>query len=73
MGKLKMFQPALLLTVLCLIVALMLAATYEITKDPIARQVQEAALLQKQNIFPEGKEFAGIVLSDDQMKDMGFK
>lgn len=70
MGKLKMFQPALLLTVLCLIVSLMLAATYEITKDPIARQQQEASLLQKQNIFPEGKEFAGIVLSDAQMEDM---
>lgn len=70
MGKLKMFQPALLLTVLCLIVSLMLAATYEITKDPIARQQQEASLLQKQNIFPEGKEFAGIVLSDAQIKDM---
>lgn len=70
MGKLKMFQPALLLTVLCLIVSLMLAATYEITKDPIARQQQEASLLQKQNIFPEGKEFAGIVLSDAQMADM---
>lgn len=70
MGKLKMFQPALLLTVLCLIVSLMLAATYEITKDPIARQQQEAALLQKQNIFPEGKEFVNIVLSDAQMEDM---
>ena len=70
MGKLKMFQPALLLTVLCLVVTLLLAATYEMTKDPIARQQQEAALLQKQNIFPEGKEFAGIVLSDAQIEDM---
>lgn len=70
MGKLKLFQPALLLTVLCLIVTLMLAATYEITKDPIARQQQDAALLQKQNIFPEGKEFVGIVLSEAQIEDM---
>ncbi|MEI8198996.1 MAG: RnfABCDGE type electron transport complex subunit G [Eubacteriales bacterium] len=73
MGKLKMFQPALLLTVLCLIVTLMLAATYEITKDPIARQQQEAALMQKQEIFPEGKEFSNIVLSEAQIEAMAAK
>lgn len=73
MGKLKMFQPALLLTVLCLIVTLLLAATYEITKDPIARQQQEAALMQKQEIFPNGKEFSNIAPSEVQIKDMAAK
>jgi electron transport complex protein RnfG len=73
MGKLKMFQPALLLTVLCLIVTLLLAATYEITKAPIARQQEEAELLQKQTIFPDGKEFTGISVSDAQQKDMNAK
>lgn len=73
MGKLKMFQPALLLTVLCLIVTLMLAATYEITKDPIARQQEEAALMQKQEIFPDGKEFTGIALSEAQVEIMTAK
>lgn len=70
MGKLKLFQPALLLTVLCLIVTLMLAVTYEITKDPIARQQQEAALMQRQEIFPDGKEFTGITLSEAQIEQM---
>lgn len=70
MGKLKMFQPALLLTILCLIVTLLLAATYEITKAPIARQQEEAALLQKQTIFPDGKEFTNISISEAQQKDM---
>lgn len=70
MGKLKMFQPALLLTVLCLVVTLLLAATYEITKEPIARQQSEAALLQKQIIFPEGKEFADIALDETQLADL---
>jgi len=73
MGKLKMFQPALLLTVLCLIVTLMLAATYEITKDPIARQQAEASLLQKQEIFPDGKEFSNIALSEVQVEAMAAK
>ena len=73
MGKLKMFQPALLLTVLCLIVTLMLAATYEITKDPIARQQQEAALMQRQEIFPDGKTFDTILLSDAQTEQMAAK
>ena len=73
MGKLKMFQPALLLTVLCLIVTLMLAVTYEITKDPIARQQQEAALMQRQEIFPDGKTFDNIPLSDAQLEQMAAK
>jgi len=73
MGKLKMFQPALLLTILCLIVTLLLAATHEITKDPIARQQQEAALMQKQEIFPDGKEFTNIALSEAQIEQMDAK
>jgi len=73
MEKLKMFQPALLLTVLCLIVTLMLAVTYEITKDPIARQQQEAALMQRQEIFPDGKTFSIIALSEAQIEAMAAK
>lgn len=73
MGKLKMFQPALLLTVLCLITTLLLAATYELTKVPIARQQEQAALEQKQQIFPDGKEFAPVILSEAQVDAMAKK
>jgi len=73
MGKLKMFQPALLLTVLCLITTLLLAATYELTKAPIARQQEQAALEQKQQIFPDGKEFAPVILSEAQIQAMAAK
>jgi len=73
MGKLKMFQPALLLTVLCLITTLLLAATYELTKAPITRQQEQAALEQKQQIFPDGKEFAPVILSEAQTQAMAAK
>ena len=70
-----MFQPALILTVLCLAVTVLLAATYVITKEPIDRQQAEAAFAKKLEIFPDGKEFVPIVLSDIQtatMTEKGF-
>lgn len=73
MGKLKMFQPALLLTVLCLITTLLLAATYELTKAPISSQQEQAALEQKQQIFKDGKEFKPVELSLAQTDAMAAK
>jgi len=70
MKRLKMFQPALLLTAICLVVTLLLAATNELTKAPIAKQEEEAALAQKQEIFPDGKSFTNIILTDEQIASM---
>jgi len=66
MKKLSMFQPAVLLAVLCLIVTLLLAGTNELTKEPIAIQQKAAALEQMKKIYPEGESFPVITLSEEQ-------
>jgi len=68
-----MFQPALLLAVLCLVVALLLAGTNELTKDPIALQQKAAALEQMKKIYPEGESFPVIVLTEEQTAAMAEK
>ena len=70
MKKLKMFQPALLLAVLCLTVTLLLAATNELTKGPIARQAAEAAYERKLTIFPTAASFDEVALTKDQVSQM---
>lgn len=70
MIKIKMFQPALLLAVLCLVVTLLLAATNELTKGPIAVQEEQKILEQMQAIFPSGDSFPVIELSDGQKTAM---
>ena len=70
MKNLKMFQPALLLAVLCLTVTLLLAATNELTKGPIAEQAAEASYENKLAIFPEAASFEEIELTKDQVSQM---
>lgn len=70
MKKPSMFQPALLLAVLCLVVTLLLAATNELTKEPIALQKEAAALKQMQKIYPEGDSFPVMTLTDEQTAAM---
>ena len=72
MKTLKMFQPAILLAVLCLTVTLLLAATNEVTKGPIAEQAAEAAYERKLAIFPDAASFDAVTLTKDlesAMKD----
>ena len=70
MKKPSMFQPALLLAVLCLVVTLLLAATNELTKEPIALQKEAAALKQMQKIYPEGDSFPVMTLTEEQTAAM---
>jgi len=70
MKKPNMFQPAILLSVLCLVVTLLLAATNELTKEPIALQQEAAALEQMQKIFPEGETFSDILLTAEKIDAM---
>lgn len=73
MKKLKMFQPALLLAVLCLVVTLLLAATNELTRGPIAKQAAEASYERKLAIFPTAASFDEIPLSKELVSDMNAK
>jgi len=73
MKTLKMFQPALLLAVLCLTVTLLLAATNELTKGPIAKQAAEASYENKLAIFPEAASFEEIALTTDLVSQMSEK
>ncbi len=73
MKKLKMFQPALLLAVLCLTVTLLLAATNEVTRGPIAKQAAEAAYEKKIAIFPEAASFEPVPLTKDLESAMSGK
>jgi electron transport complex protein RnfG len=64
MKRLNMFVPAIRLSIVCLVVTLLLAATNELTREKIALQVEASGLVQKQMIFPEGVSFTVIDLED---------
>ena len=73
MKTIKMFQPALLLAVLCLTVTLLLAATNEVTKGPIAEQAAEAAYERKIAIFPEAASFEPVPLTKELESELSDK
>ena len=55
--KLKDFLPALILALICGICVFLLAGTYSITKDTIAKQEEAGAQERKLTIFPEARSF----------------
>jgi len=73
MKRLKMFVPAVRLSVICLVVTLLLAGTNELTREKIAVQVEAASLVQKQIIFPEGVDFSIITLDPAILKTLDTK
>lgn len=70
MKMLKKLYPALILGIICLICALLLSATYELTKDAVAEQESAAALERKQAIFPEGEQYTPLDIPDNIRSEM---
>jgi electron transport complex protein RnfG len=64
MRQLKSFLPAITLTAICLVCALLLAGTYELTRGAIAEQEQTAAFDRMSKIFPEGKTFTAVEIDE---------
>ncbi len=73
MNALKKTLPALILAAICLVCVLLLAVTNELTKGPIAKQEEIAALERKKAIFPDGETFVKIEITDDMTTDMNSK
>lgn len=65
MRQLKSFLPAITLTVICLVVALLLAATNLLTREPIAKQEEKAAFERMSIIFPDADTFNAVEISDE--------
>jgi len=70
MRQLKNFLPAITLTAICLICAILLAVTYELTKGPIAKQEETAAFERMSGIFPDGKTFNPVEIDEDLKNSM---
>ena len=66
MSKLKFrdFLPALILALICGICVFLLAGTYSMTKNAIAKQEEEGAQERKLTIFPEARSFETFQYSD---------
>ncbi len=52
--------PAIVLTIICIIITGLLAGTNELTKDPIAQQVELKAQLTREIVLPEAKTYKEI-------------
>jgi len=65
MRRLKSFLPAITLAAICLVVAILLAATNLLTREPIAKQEEKAAFERMSVIFPAGETFTAVEISDD--------
>jgi len=70
MSKFKTILPALILGAICLICALLLAATNELTKGAILEQEEAASLERKQALFPDGDTFVKVELTDEMSEEM---
>lgn len=70
MSKLKKILPALILSAICLICALLLATTNELTKGAILKQEEAASLERKQALFPDGDSFVKIELTEEMIGEM---
>ncbi len=69
MRQLKNFLPAVTLAVICLVVALLLAATNVLTRDAIANQQELAAFKRMSDIFPDADTFNAVEISFE-LKDL---
>lgn len=59
------FVPAITLAVICLVCALLLAGTYELTRDAISEQEAQAAKNRMIAIFPDGNQFKEVRIEED--------
>ena len=65
MPKFKEFLPALILALICGTCVFLLAGTYSLTKDTIAKQEEAGAQERKLTIFPDARSFEPLHYSDD--------
>lgn len=61
--------PTAVLTVICIITALLLAVTYSLTKDAIAEAALGETKVQMQALFPDADKFEAIDITALQEKD----
>ena len=66
MKKDNLFRPVLMLTMICFITTLLLAATNELTAPSIAMQEQTALNERMKTIFPDGQSFEQFTVTDQQ-------
>ena len=71
--KLKDFLPALILAAICGICVFLLAGTYSMTKDAIAKQEETGAQERKLTIFPDARSFEKLYYSDAIKAEMESK
>lgn len=71
--KFKDLLPALILALICGTCVFLLAGTYSLTKNEIAKQEEEGALERKRTIFPDARSFDPLQLSDDIKTDLETK
>lgn len=59
----KLLKPGIILLIICLLAAMSLAATNEITQGPIRKQRQEAQDLARKQVMPDAKSFEDLDIS----------
>ena len=71
--KFRDLLPALILALICGICVFLLAGTYSMTKDAIAKQEEEGAQERKLTIFPEARSFETFQYSDAIKNELASK
>lgn len=66
MKKNTIVQDTLILTIITLIAGFLLGAVYQVTKDPIAKQEEEAKTKAYQAVFSEADSFETVVEAEDE-------
>ena len=66
MKKNTIVQDTLILTIITLIAGFLLGVVYQVTKDPIAKQEEEAKTKAYQAVFSEADSFETVVEAEDE-------
>ena len=66
MKKNTIVQDTLILTIITLIAGFLLGVVYQVTKDPIAKQEEEAKTIASQAVFSEADSFETVVEAEDE-------